>query len=289
MMTKTVVIISYYDRRPITNLIGLLNSLQAFDAGAPYDICVVVNRTSDKLLSLAEASEPIKLLYRHNTGMNIGAWDHAWRACPDYDNFVFLQDDCYVTKKNWLQAIVSKLACENVGLLGEAPNNGWDIPWAQLRTREMNVALPEHLLNSQPANRVDVYMDYFKRHNIPKGETGYHMRSLVWACKKAVMEQIDGFPHGLNYGECIAAEIAVTKKVQALGLRVEKIENNDFSYIRHLEWNQDYPGGPFSKQPTLAQQLAKLQQENAHLTEQIEAQRKPVTHLVRKLTRQTER
>lgn len=288
MSANTVVIISYYDRRPISNLIGLLESLQSYDAGASFDVCIVVNRTGDKSLLLGKDYEHIKVLYRHNTGMNIGAWDHGWRTCTGYENVLFLQDDCYIARDGWLQAINTRLSSEEVGLVGEAANTGWDIPWEQLKAREANVNLAEHHIGNEPANRVDVYMDYLRRYNVPIGLTGYHMRSLIWAVKLATLRRIDGFPHGLNYGECIASEIAVTKKVQALGLLVENISNSDFSYIRHLEWNQDYPGGPFSKNPTVAQELAKLKNENAYLTELTRTKQSTVSNLIKKLTRQYE-
>lgn len=283
MKGKTIVVISYYDRRPLSNLIGLLNSLQEFESGADFDVCIVVNRTSDNQINLQHCSHNQKILYRHNVGMNIGAWDHGWRNCTEYEQAIFLQDDCYVIKDNWIDSITRRLDDPDVGLLGEAANVGWDIPWDQLRTREANVQLPEHTLENKRANRIDVYLDCLGRYGIPAGETGYHMRSLVWAAKMDVLTEIDGFPHGNNFGECIAAEIGVTKKIEALGLAVENIAADDFSHIRHLEWNQEYPGGRFTKNPTVARQIARLKTENARLNNQVHVQQNQIEQFVSNL------
>ncbi|MEM8499148.1 MAG: hypothetical protein AAF542_14080 [Pseudomonadota bacterium] len=262
--------------------------MRSFDAGVSYDTCIVVNRTSDKKIALGSQFNSLKVLYRHNVGMNIGAWNHGWRSCIGYENVLFLQDDCYIAKDGWLQTINEKLSCAEIGLIGEAANTGWDIPWSELRVREANLGLPEHTLDGKSANRVDVYLDFLSRNEILSGDTGYHMRSLVWASKTTTLKKIGGFPQGRNYGECVAAEIAVTKQIQELGLKVENVSGSDFSYIRHLEWNQDYPGGPFSKNPVVAHQLDKLRKENARLTEQLESRRKPVSKFVKRLVRQTE-
>ncbi|MFK8020848.1 MAG: glycosyltransferase family A protein [Pseudomonadales bacterium] len=277
---KTLVVISYYDRRPISNLHSLIDSMQFFDAGAPYEVCVVVNRTCDEEIELNYPELNPDVHYRHNVGMNIGAWDFGWRLASGFDNVIFLQDDCYIVRDGWVSAINDRLIDTDVGLLGEAANRGWDIPWEELHKREANVNLAEHELNGQKANRVDVYLDCLKRYGIAAGDNGFHMRSLMWAARMETLQQIDGFPHGRDFGECIAAEIGVTKKVQSAGLAIENIDKEDFKYFRHLEWNQDYPGGRFTKHPTVARQIARLKTENNRLKETVSEQSEQIEQLV---------
>jgi hypothetical protein len=76
---------------------------------------------------------------------------------------------------------------------------------------------------------------------------GRHLRSVVWFVSADVLKAIDGFLIGRNYGECIGAEIATSKKVEALGLGIAQAnEQEEFFYIRHLEYNQDSPGSPYT-------------------------------------------
>jgi hypothetical protein len=96
-------------------------------------------------------------------------------------------------------------------------------------------------------NRVDFYLEFLKANGLDPGVGGKHLRSVVWFLSAEVLKAIDGFLIGRNYGECIAAEIATSKKVQALGLNfVQANENEEFFYIRHLEYNQDSPGSPYA-------------------------------------------
>lgn len=246
MIDKTLVVISYYDRRPIHNLVELVSTLRKYSAGEEYDICIVVNRTKDEKLSVRELSS-IPTHYRHNLGMNIGAWDYGWRVEPGYKNYLFLQDECYVIRDNWLKAYRAALECSDVGMIGESLNLLWNRSWPDLRALFKNVILPEHLVNGRAVNRVDFYLDYLKTNGVNPGETGTHLRSVVWFFSADVLKSIDGFLIGRNYGECIAAEIATSKKVEALGLKfVQANDKEEFFYIRHLEYNQDSPGCPYA-------------------------------------------
>lgn len=245
-MNKTLVVISYYDRRPISNLVELVRTLRHSSAGGEFDICIVVNRTKNETLSVPELCS-ITTHYRHNLGMNIGAWDYAWRVEPGYSNYLFLQDECYVIRDGWLAAYQSALDTPNVGMVGETLNLLWNQPWAVLRALFAGVVLPEHMINGEEVNRVDFYLDFLNAHGVdPRGNAG-HLRSVVWFLPSDILKAIDGFLIGRNYGECIAAEIATSKKVEALGLDfVQANKKEEFFYIRHLEYNQDSPGRPYS-------------------------------------------
>jgi hypothetical protein len=246
MNDKTLVVISYYDRRPIHNLLELTESLHQYPAGEEFDVCVIVNRTKNESISIPQLSSAA-IRYRHNVGMNIGAWDHGWRMCSGYKRYLFLQDECYVIRDHWLSAYRAVLESPNVGMVGESLNMLWDKPWRELRKLFANVVLPEHQIEAKCVNRVDFYLEFFKAHGVDPRVGGRHLRSVVWFLSADVLKAIDGFLIGRNYGECIAAEIAASKKVEALGLEIVQVnEQEEFFYIRHLEYNQDSPGSPYA-------------------------------------------
>ena len=244
---KALVVISYYDRRPSDNILALIPSLLDRPAGGEFDICIVVNRTKEEKLDLPERYSQIPIEYRHNLGMNIGAWDHGWRTHKGYRDYLFLQDECYVIRSNWLTAYRVANERPHVGMVGESVSKLWERSWSELRRLLANNELPEHSVGGKPVNRVDYYLNFLRENNVDPQEKGTHLRSVVWFLSGTVLDQIDGFLIGRNYGECIAAEIATSKKVEALGLRIAQAnEQEEFFYIRHLEYNQDSPGSPYT-------------------------------------------
>jgi hypothetical protein len=220
--------------------------MHQYDAGEPFDTCVIVNKTKNDPISVPQLA-PENIHYRHNVGMNIGAWDHGWRIFPGYKNYLFLQDECYVIRPNWLSGYRAVLESRRVGLVGESVNQLWDVPWSELRTLLADSVLLDHRIEGKCVNRVDFYLDFLKTKGIKPGNRGTHLRSVVWFLSADVLRQIDGFLIGRNYGECIAAEIATSKKVEALGLDFVQVNpHEEFFYIRHLEYNQDSPGSPYA-------------------------------------------
>jgi hypothetical protein len=243
---KTLVVISFYDRHPVNNLIGLIRSFNQHSAGEDYDVCIIVNKTKNSEISLPKEFSRIPVEYRYNLGMNIGAWDHGWRIRPGYPYYLFLQDECYVIRDNWLSGYREVLVDPSVGMVGESLNTGWDRPWSELRKTFENFPMSGHFINGEPANRVDCYLHFLSEHGVEPRETGRHLRSLIWFYPAAVLNCLDGFLIGRDYGECIAAEIAASKKVESLGLRITQAKPEEFFYIRHIEYNQDRPGGPYT-------------------------------------------
>jgi hypothetical protein len=246
MKNRCLVVISYYDRRPVHDLLGLLKSLEAYQAGDEYEVCIVVNRTKNEDLILPSRYRHIPVGYRHNVGMNIGAWDYGWRHNDQYRDYLFLQHECYVICAGWLAAYRKALS-NDVGMVGESLNRQWDNVWSELRESLAGSWLPEHSLDGCASNRVDYYLEMFRRQGISPGKNGRHLRSLIWFMPRDVLVNIDGFIIGRNYGECIAAEIGTSKKVEALGMTVQQANEDEFSYIRHSEYNQDKPGMPFTQ------------------------------------------
>lgn len=266
---KPLVVVSHYDRRSIAPLEGLLDSLDHHPAGVDHERVICVNTTGAPALPDYLKRRVHGVLERNNSGMNIGAWDAAWRHWRGRPAYLFLQDECFAVRDGWMAQVLQALQVPGVGLVGESPNPGWDKPWDVLRDGPGKAALPEHFINGEPANRVDVYLHHIRRYGIDPGEGGRHLRSLAWALRGPVLEQIGGFPLGANYGECIAAEIGVSRSVVAHGMGLGMVGPAPFHVFRHHEWNQDTPGGAYSqKSPGL--EIARLREENAALRARLE-------------------
>lgn len=246
---KPLVAISFYDRRDPRDLERLLDTLDRYDAGAGHERVVAVNSAGGEPLPARIRERVHGVLERENTGMNIGAWDGAWRHWRGRPAYLFLQDECRARRDGWLSGFLDALADPAVGMVGESLNPSWDKPWELLRDGPGKAELREHLLDGQPANRVDVYLHHMRRYGIDPGMGGRHLRSLAWALRGDTLEALGGFPQGANYGECIAAEIGVSRAVEALGLQLREVGPEPFHAISHVEWRQASPGGPYRHHP----------------------------------------
>ncbi len=244
-----LVVVSHYDRRPIADMERLLASLEAYSAGSDYDLTVVVNRTTSQsmaetplgaCLANAKAAVGARVIERVNLGMNIGAWDAGWRQSPDYQHYVFLQDECWVVRDGWLGAIRSRLADRDVGLVGESLNEAWDRSWHHIRSALKSEFAPDHWCDGAQVDRWRAYEAAWRAWDVDLGAGGRHLRSLVWAASGDALARIGGLLIGRNYGECIAAEVAVSKRFEAAGYRVEQLRPEPFAYLRHLEFNRNH-------------------------------------------------
>lgn len=240
---RCLVVISFYDQRPVEPLLELLQSLLDHPSGGAHDVCIVVNE--DDHQADPKGLDAGIIMRRPNSGMNIGAWDHGWRHNPGYRDYLFLQDECYVVTPLWLEGFRTRSKEVGAGLIGESMNEVWNSPWEQLRDKQGKDPLPDHTLDGKPANRVDVYVDFMRRHGIEPGPVALHVRSLIWFASGDVLEKIGGFPQGTNYGECIASEIAVSRKIVYHGYALAQVADKPFRFFRHREWKEKFSGGPF--------------------------------------------
>lgn len=231
---RLLVVVSYYNARPDSNLRELLASMESSGAGIDFDVCLVINREPGEATEFAFAQ--LQYLHsRENTGMNIGAWDLGWRKHPDYPYYLFLQDECRIVSQGWGKAFVEAMQPAGVGLVTESMNRRWDRPWKDLeRKRKGRMGLWERANRRMGDARF--YQAFMRRQGIDPGVTGRHARALVWGVPGPVMRKIGGFPIGSSYAECIASEIAVSRKIEAVGYRIVKLRKKPFSFIRHLEW-----------------------------------------------------
>jgi glycosyltransferase involved in cell wall biosynthesis len=234
--SPVLVVVSHYPGRSLESLVRLLDSMATLPAGIRYALRVVVNRDGTETLNLPERHRGVEVLYRTNSGYNIGAWEAGWRSGAAHDAYLFVQDECRIVRSDWLAAFVRVAETPRVGLVGECFSPDWDAPWELLRERYRGHELKEHTINGQPAERVDCYLDFFRKKGITPGPKGDHLQSLILFATRAVLERIGGFPESHGYGEAIAAEIGISKKVQAAGLTLAQVEPEAFTYIEHPQW-----------------------------------------------------
>lgn len=247
---RVLVVVSYYDARPMAELDRLLHSLRTTPAGWPFDVRVVVNRDGDGPLGIAERHPGVEVLCRANAGYNIGAWEHGWRADPAYDAYLFLQHECVLQGENWLTPFVERAAEPGIGLVGERINPAWDTTWDEIERRFAGHALPDHRIDGRPAERLPTYFHFFARHGIDRGPRGDHLQTLVLFARRTTLEAIGGFPCGSDYGEAIAAEISISKKVQAKGLAIREVGERPFRHVTHPQWSK-HPHGKRAREPRL--------------------------------------
>lgn len=240
---RFLVVVSFYEPRPMDHLERLVHALSRTPAGVDFDIVVVVNRMTTGTLALPVAVDAVKaVVNRPNEGMNIGAWDDGWRHFPDYDGYLFLQDECELKSECWLSPFVDAAGSSGVGLVGESWNTGWDRSWETMKKAVEEQRMPGHDIQGRAANRVDVYLEFMSRRGVIPGQKAGHLRSLVWFANRHTLVAMNGFLHGANFGECIAAEIAATKRVEALGLRAQQVDVRPFRYFGHQEWREGPDG-----------------------------------------------
>lgn len=236
-LKSILVVVSHYNARPAGPLLTLLDSMSHLPAGRPFSIRIVVNQEIRKPLILPDRHRGTETLYRENTGYNIGAWEFGWRLSPAHDAYLFLQDECRIVRAGWLEEFARPFEqSESLGLLGESFSPEWDAPWTVLGQVFRSQQMPGHLIDGRPADRVTCYLHHLNAWGIPVGERADHLQSLILFTSRTVLDRIGGFDIGLSYGEAIAAEIAISKKVQALGLRIRQIHATPFYYVEHPQW-----------------------------------------------------
>ncbi len=139
-----------------------------------------------------------------------------------------------MTNAEFMSAYVSKLEIQSVGMIGESINHKWDKPWLEMMKSPLNypVNIFEH---GKILSRVEYYLSLMSAWNANPGLNGRHLRALVWGFSGDVLRRIGGFPIGKTKEECIASEIAISKKTEQLGLKVVQIAEESFKYFRHDE------------------------------------------------------
>ncbi|HCS52852.1 hypothetical protein [Rubinisphaera sp.] len=248
------VIISYYDRYEIKDLHRLLADMKRYPAGLPFRLLIVVNSSGVVRPSLNSlpTSFDYEVIRRENRGYNIGAWEEGWRYQND-EAYLFMQHECRIVRSGWLKAFDQISQLPDVGLIGESLAQEWDQPWESIEEEIRYYEMHEHEIARKPIrDRVACYKHHLKSWQIDPLNNAGHLQSLVLYAKRKVLEEIDGFPIGNNYGEAIASEIGISKKVEAIGYQITQVHTKPFRYISHPQWTQN-------SNPTLWNMLVALQ------------------------------
>jgi len=257
---KNLVVISHWLDGNSSNLYNLVTQLTNINPGIEYSICIVCNHSDidfsknsnqnlekiyqDIINILNNSKWPpnnFYILFRENIGMNIGAWDFAWRKFSNFINYLFLQDEVLVMIDNWLVSFINSIKNNNLEiqrpfLIGESWNYKWDNSWFILKNSNLNSIAHGH---SETLGRVDFYIHTFKNWGVIQGENGGHLRSLIWFTNIYTLTKISGFRIGRTYGECIASEIATSLLVKQHCGFVKQLKPHPFTYFWHTEWKKD--------------------------------------------------
>ena len=95
MPASNRVVVSYYDQRPIGTLLALLDQTMSIDAGAPFDLCVVVNAENVTPTRLPERQKVVEVPPRE-PWFQRGCVAARVGGQPHYDFSRFLQDECVI-------------------------------------------------------------------------------------------------------------------------------------------------------------------------------------------------
>jgi hypothetical protein len=229
---RIAVVISGWTGHTSRPLAALCKSIAQHEPGADYDLVLCANGLDFQLP--AELTDTFaEVFIRENTGFNLGAWDHAWRNLPRHDWFLFMQDDCLVVRNRWLRNFLSRFeSVPHCGLVGEHLNRDWDHSWDDLT---------DPLAGFSYCAAANVYRQTLSRWSVLEGDTGLHVTTVVQFTSRDILEQVDGYPIGRDHPEAIAAEIAFSRKIAALGCELVQLGRHRHSRIAHPQWPSTHP------------------------------------------------
>jgi hypothetical protein len=236
-MPTALVIISHYNAWPADQLIALLDQLHRVPSGHPFRCLVVVNRAVDESLRLPPRHSGVEVLYRENTGYNIGAWEHGRRAAAPADYYLFLQEECRVARPDWLGSYVRLASRPGVGLVGES------FVWRGLSWDRIGYYLGDYYYEERPGDEPILTLfegvtRFLEARGIPAADKGEHLQSLVLFARREVLEAIGGFAIGRFKGEAICSEVAISRAVVAKGYEVRLVGALPFRYFLHPQWSR---------------------------------------------------
>ena len=237
---RTCVIVSFWAARSSKNLHSLLRQMQNVDAGCPFDVAVVSNGGDLTPLEIPSRFDSLKIravFNRENTYYNLGAWEHGWRSVQGYKFFLFIQDECALVSRNWVAEYEYRMDRDlRIGLLGE------DINWNRMSWSYIREATDRDLGNSiwppdEPVHPIDKYQQLMEEKGIDKGDEATYLNSIILFTSREILEKIGGFPlMGLSYREAIGCEVAISRAIAALGLKVTRVKEEDFCLVSHRQW-----------------------------------------------------
>lgn len=219
-MPPSLVVISYYDQRPVATLIALLDQLRSVSAGALFDLLVVVNAEDSSAPALPHRHKELRVILRENRGMNIGAWQHGWTHNPGYEFYLFLQDECVLRRPGWLAAFRNAARGRGVGFVGESLccYGSW---------QAYERAHPGATRHCESVAA---------RYGIRLGSTPDALQTLAIGARADIMERTGGFVEADGKADAIAGEVLTSVRARSLGLRNVQVAWRPFEYIAHPQW-----------------------------------------------------
>jgi hypothetical protein len=237
---RTCVVVSYWTGRSARRLGRLLGQMSRIDAGAPFDVVVVCNGGDLAPLHLPRRFDALRprVFDRPNLGFNIGAWEHGWRAAGGYDYYLFIQDDCFLKRPNWVARFEARFDHDRgIGLLGELVH--YDrMTWDFVRRDTYDDFKTDPARWPEPVHPIDTYRALFDRRGIPWGDQAHHLPSIILFSSGRVLDEVGGFPYfGPSYREAVASEFAISRLVESRGYRIAKVTDYSFELIGHPQWS----------------------------------------------------
>jgi hypothetical protein len=237
-MPRVAVIISTWIGNPADYILNLMKSITRYEAGVLFDLYLCANGESYRLPSGLNGKFT-DVFIRENTGFNLGAWDYSWRRLSEYDDYLFMQDDCFIRKEFWLRDFLTCFHSKELyGLVGECLHKSWNRPWSELTGPEINTKRRQRVSESKTRLARSCQSD-LKRWGIPEGKKADHLTSVVHFTSRAILERVGGYIIADKYQEAIAAEIAFSKKIQNEGYELKQIGRLRHSRIGHRQWHSN--------------------------------------------------
>ena len=231
---SVLVVISHYNAWPTDHLVALLDQIESVPAGHPFHVRIVVNQAEAKPCELPSRHAGVEILYRANTGYNIGAWDYGWRQAPRFDEYLFLQEECTIQRAGWLRACVRAVGRRGVGLVGESRVLG-GLSWDETASfRSWVVEDPDGI--NPPEEWARFTRRYLERNQIDPTRSPAHLQALILYARRETLEAIDGFRIDHRKDDAIGCEVAISKCVEAVGLGTIQLRRRPFQYILHPQW-----------------------------------------------------
>lgn len=221
---ETLVIVNYYDARPIDTLYELVDQLKKCKYRQYFDILIVVNSVDLESDQEKCLNTGVEFCIRENTGLNLGAWQHGWQEREGYRYYIFLQDDCKILKDKWYSRYITLLADRKNGYIGESYQR--HRTWERIRKQWE-----------------DVYSDYVKlseKLGIPLSYSPSHIQTVAMGCRHQVLKETGGFVIGASKSAAVAGEILTSVRAVHLGYRNRQTALSSFSFISHPQWQRSY-------------------------------------------------
>ena len=171
-MNNFLLVISHYNSRPKNLLKKLIESTE----NLKIDCLIVINDDHIKKNNLIKESANLFFLNRPNIGMNIGGWNDAFFTLPNYEYYVFIQDECVILNDNFVHFYKDLLNEKDIGMIGESMNPKWNESWEILLNSPLNSIDNDHLENGLPMARVTFYLSMLKKWGINPSYIASHLR-----------------------------------------------------------------------------------------------------------------